>query len=100
MPQPVQASRHSLSGHTPTRRGNIYCTSVLDNGSCMALASPQFRTQDLTAWVIMLYVAIRQHDVPEGLVSDGGVVFKVKQALVVYERLDIMKHQIDKGQAW
>lgn len=40
------------------------------------------------------------HGSPKGLVSDGGSVFKAKQVLDIYQRLGIIKHQIDKGQAW
>lgn len=107
-PMPFQAQRrhqfwtvdiryldmHQLGG------GNIYCISILDNYSRAILASALSRRQDLTAYLIVLYAAIRQHGAPEGLVSDGGAVFKAKQALAVYERLGIVKHQIDKGQAW
>ncbi len=85
---------HQLGG------GNIYCISILENYSRAILASALSRTQDLTAYLIVLYAAIRQHGAPEGLVSDGGAVFKAKQALAIYQRLGIVKHQIDPGQAW
>lgn len=49
---------------------------------------------------MVLYAAIRQHGAPEALVSDGGAVFKAKQALEVYAALGIVKEQIDQGQAW
>ena len=85
---------HQLGG------GNIYCISILENYSRAILASALSRTQDLTAYLIVLYAAIRQHGAPEGLVSDGGAVFKAKQASAIYQRLGIVKHQIDPGQAW
>ena len=85
---------HQLGG------GNIYVITILENYSRAVLASAISRTQDLTAYLIVLFAAIRMHGSPEGLVSDGGSVFKAKQALEIYRRLNIAKHQIDKGQAW
>ena len=85
---------HTLGG------GNIYCISILENYSRAILASGISRSQDLTAYLIVLYAAIRQHGSPEALVSDGGAVFKAKQAQEIYQRLRIVKEQIDKGQAW
>ena len=63
---------HRLGG------GNIYAFSILDNYSRAILASGLSRTQDLTAYLLVLYAAIRQHGAPEALVSDGGSVFKAK----------------------
>ncbi|MDP9309577.1 MAG: helix-turn-helix domain-containing protein [Chloroflexota bacterium] len=85
---------HQLGG------GNIYVITILENYSRAVLASAISRTQDLTAYLIVLFAAIRLHGSPDGLVSDGGSVFKAKQALEIYRRLGIAKHQIDKGQAW
>lgn len=81
---------HRLGG------GNIYVISILDNYSRAILASGLSRTQDLTAYLLVLYAAIRQHGTPEALVSDGGSVFKAKQALRIYEALGIRKEQIDR----
>jgi transposase len=80
--------------------GNIYSITILENYSRAVLASAVSRTQDLTAYLIVLFAAIRMHGSPDGLVSDGGAVFKAKQALEIYHRLGITKHQIDRGQAW
>jgi putative transposase len=85
---------HRLGG------GNIYVISILDNYSRAILASGLSRTQDLTAYLLVLYAAIRQHGAPEALVSDGGSVFKAKQALRIYEALGIRKEQIDRKQPW
>ena len=49
---------HQLGG------GNIYCISILENYSRAILASGLFRTQDLTAYFMVLYAAIRQHGSP------------------------------------
>ena len=78
----------------------MYAITILENYSRAVLASALSRTQDLTAYLIVLFAAIRQHGSPAGLVSDGGSVFKAKQAREIYQRLGIAKHQIDKGQAW
>ncbi len=85
---------HRLGG------GNIYVISVLDNYSRAILASGLSRTQDLTAYLLVLYAAIRQHGSPEALVSDGGGVFKAKQALRIYDALGIRKEQIAHRQPW
>ncbi len=85
---------HALGG------GNIYCISILENYSRAILASAISRTQDLTAYLMVLYAAIRQHGAPEALISDSGAVFKAKQALQIYGALGIVKEQIDPGQAW
>jgi hypothetical protein len=80
--------------------GNLYLITILENYSRPVLASAISRTQDLTAYLIVLFAAIRMHGSPDGLVSDGSAVFKAKQALEIYRRLGIAKHQIDKKQAW
>jgi hypothetical protein len=48
----------------------------------------------------VLRAAVEAHGAPEVLVSDGGGVFKAKQAQAVYAALGIRKEQIDAGQAW
>jgi putative transposase len=107
-PMPFQASRrhqywtvdvryldmHQLCG------GMIYCISILENYSRCMLASLLSRSQDLTAYLMVLYAAIRRYGSPEALVSDGGGIFKAKQAMAIYQALGIKKEQIDKRQAW
>lgn len=85
---------HQLGG------GRIYAISILDNYSQAILASGLSRRQDLTAYLMVLYAAIRQHGAPEALVSDGGSIFKAKQALRIYDALGIRKEQIDRQQPW
>jgi len=85
---------HQLGG------GNIYVISILENFSRAILASAVSRAQDLTAYLMVLYAAIRQHGSPEALVSDGGGIFKAKEAMRIYAALGIRKEQIDKRQAW
>ncbi|MDP9313420.1 MAG: DDE-type integrase/transposase/recombinase [Chloroflexota bacterium] len=85
---------HQLGG------GNVYAITILENYSWAVLASAVTRTQDTTAFLIVLFAAIQQHGSPDGLVSDSGAVFTSKKARELYARLGIAKHQIDRGQAW
>jgi putative transposase len=85
---------HQLGG------GMVYCISILENFSRAILASALSRTKDLTAYLIVLFAAIRQHGSPEALVSDSDSVFKAKEARRIYAALGIRKEQIDKKQAW
>jgi transposase len=78
----------------------VYVISILENFSRAILASVLSPRQDLTAYLIVLRAAIERHGVPEGLVSDGGSIFKAKQAQAIYRALGIAKHQIDSGQPW
>src|SRR5438309_2308403 len=43
---------------------------------------------------------IRRYGSSEALVSDGGGIFKAKQAMAIYQALAITKEQIDQRQAW
>lgn len=80
--------------------GKVYCISVLDNYSRAILASGLSRTQDLTAYLLVLYMAIRQHGAPDVLVSDSGGVFLAKQAQAIYAALGIDKREIARRQPW
>ncbi len=107
-PMPFQASRrhqywtvdvryldmHQLGG------GMIYCISILENYSRCILASMLSRSQDLTAYLMVLYAAVRRYGSPEALVSDGGSIFKANRAMTIYEVLGIRKEQIAKRQPW
>lgn len=78
----------------------IYSVTILDNYSRAVVASGLSRTQDLGTFLIVLYMAIQQHGAPEGLVTDGGSVFRAKQLLTVLDRLGVAKHEIARRQAW
>ena len=78
----------------------VYCISILENYSRAVLASGISRRQDLTAYLMVLYAAIRQHGAPEALVSDGGSVFRAKQAQQIYTVLGITKLEIERRQPW
>jgi putative transposase len=79
---------------------NVYCISIVENYSRAILASGLSRTQDLTAFLIVLFAAVRQHGAPEALVSDSGSIFVAKQARRIYRALKIRKEQITLRQAW
>jgi len=85
---------HRLGG------GMIYCITILENFSRSILASAISRTKDLTAYLIVLFAAIRQHGSPEALVSDSDGVFKAKEAMRIYAALGIRKETIEKRQPW
>lgn len=57
-----------------------YVISILENLSRAILASVVSPRQDLTAYLIVLRAAVEAHGAPEALVSDGGSVFKARQA--------------------
>jgi transposase InsO family protein len=85
---------HQLGG------GMIYVITILENSSRAILASAVSRSQDLTAYLMVLYAAIRQHGCPEALVSDSGSIFKAKEAMRIYAALGIRKETIERRQAW
>ncbi len=87
-----------LDHHRDDKR--VYCVSVLDSYSRVILASGLSRSQDLGAVLLVFYAAVRQHGSPEALVTDGGGVFRAKQALAIFARLGIRKEQIAKRQPW
>jgi putative transposase len=78
----------------------VYVISILENYSRAILASGLSRTQDLSAFLMVLYAAIRQHGAPEALVSDSGGIFLATQARAIYRALGITKRQIARRQSW
>lgn len=78
----------------------IYSMTIMDNFSRAIISSAHSPKQDLTAYLIVLYAAIRLHGAPEALVSDNGSIFKAKQAMKIYELLGIRKEFIKKRQPW
>ena len=79
----------------------VYCVSILENYSRAILASGVFPQQDIAAYLMILYAAIRQHGIPETLVSDSGAVFvTAKQAKAIYAALGIEKREIERGKPW
>ena len=78
----------------------VYSVTILDNSSRAVIASGLSRTQDLGAFLMVLYMAIQQHGAPEGLVTDGDSVFRAKQLQAILERLGVAKHEIARRQPW
>ncbi len=79
---------------------SIYSITIMDNFSRAIISSAISPKQDLTAYLIVLYAAIRLHGAPEALVSDNGSIFKAKQAMKIYEHLGLRKEFIAKRQPW
>ena len=87
-PQPFAATRRHQYWSVDIRHLDmantgmkVYCVSILENYSRAILASGIFPAQDLSAYLMILYAATRQHRVPETQVSDSGAVFvTAKQA--------------------
>ncbi len=79
---------------------NVYSISIIENFSRAVLASMLSMTQDLSAYLQVLYAAVRQHGAPEGLVSDSGGVFRAKEAQRIYRHLGIAKYEIQRGKPW
>jgi transposase len=80
--------------------GQVYCISILENFSRSILASGLARRQDLHAYLLILYEAVRKCGCPEVLVSDHGGVFLAHQARQIYTALGIEKVEIQKRQSW
>jgi transposase len=78
----------------------VYSVTILDNYSRAIIASGLSRTQDLGAFLMVLFMAIQQHGAPEGLVTDGGSIFRAKQLLTILDRLGVQKYEIARRQAW
>jgi putative transposase len=101
------ASRHEIwtsdvryLDHSLPETGNVYVISILENYSKAILASALTLTQDTNAYLSALYAAIERYASPKRLVTDGGGIFRAKQALSIYEALTIAKEEIDRGQSW
>jgi len=80
--------------------GRAYAISVLENHSRAILASAVSPTQDLPAFLSVLYRAVERYGSPEALVTDGGSIFMANQARAIYEALGIDKREIERGKPW
>ena len=80
--------------------GRAYVVSVLENHSRAILASALARTQDLASYLSVLYAAVERYGSPEALVTDGGGIFRARQAKAVYAALRIRKEEIERGRPW
>jgi putative transposase len=80
--------------------GRAYVISVLENHSRALLASAITRSQDTTAFLSVLYEAVKRYGSPEAIVTDGGGIFWSNRANAVYEALNIRKEEIERGKPW
>jgi Integrase core domain len=80
--------------------GRAYVVSILENHGRAILASAVSPTQDLSAFLSVLYRAVERYGAPEALVTDGGSVFRANQAKAVYEAAGVAKHEIERGKPW
>ena len=80
--------------------GRAYVISVLENHSRSVLASAVSRSQDLAAFLSVLYAAVERYGSPEVLVTDGGSIFRANQARAIYGALGIRKEEIERGRPW
>ena len=87
--------QHQLADPNP-----VYVISILENYSRALLASVISPRQDLTAFLMVLRVALYEHGCPTGIVCDGGGIFKANQVLKIYKELGIERHRIEPGQPW
>ena len=92
--------RYTERHQVPGIAGPIYIISVLDNYSRTILASAPSQRQDLDAYLVVLFAALAAYGAPEGIVSDGGSVFKAHKALAVYDALQITKERIEPRKPW
>jgi putative transposase len=60
--------------------GQIYVISILENHSRAILSSGVFRTQDLSSFLSILYLAVERYGSPEAFVTDSGSVFRANRA--------------------
>lgn len=109
LPMPFAATRRHqwwsvdvryIEDHALPTNKPAYIIGVLDNYSRALVASLLTPRQDLTAYLIVLREAMLCHGVPEGIVSDGGGIFRAKDVQLIYAALGIEKRQIDSAQAW
>jgi putative transposase len=77
-----------------------YSITILENYSRTILASVLSRSQDLSAYLLVLFTAISHYGAPEAIVSDGGAVFKANQAQDIYHALGIQHERIENRQSW
>src|SRR5215210_6040953 len=78
---------HNLPPEELPEGGKVYSISILENHSRALLASAVSTSQDLTAYLSVLYTAVERYGSPEVLVSDGGAIFRANQAKAVYRAL-------------
>jgi putative transposase len=86
--------------HSLPETGNVYVICVLENYSRAILASALTLSQDTNAYLSVLYAAIERYGSPKRLVTDGGGIFRSRQATAIYGVLGIEKEEIERRQPW
>lgn len=77
-----------------------YSITILDNYSRVILSSVLSRSQDLSAYLLVLYLAVAHFGAPQAIVNDGGGVFKANQAKAIYRALGVEHQIIESRRAW
>lgn len=80
--------------------GMIYSIAIMENYSRAILSSTVTRSQNLNAFLAVLYRAVQEYGPPEAFVTDSGSIFLANRAQAIYRALGIRKLQIEKGQPW
>jgi putative transposase len=86
--------------HSVPETGKVYVISILENYSRAILASAVSLRQDTTAYLSVLYAAIERYGSPKTIVTDGGGIFRSRQATAIYGALSIEKEEIERRQPW
>lgn len=86
--------------HRIPSEGRLYVVAILENHSRSILSSAVTRTQDLSAFLSVLYRAVERYGSLEALVTDSGSIFLANRAKAIYRSLGIAKHEIERGRPW
>ncbi len=89
-----------VDDHRVPSEGRLYVVAILENHSRAMLSSAVTRSQDLSAFLSVLYRAVERYGSPEGLVTDSGSIFLANRAKAIYRSLGIAKHEIERGRPW
>ena len=89
-----------IDDHRVPSEGRLYVVAILENHSRAMLASAVTRSQDLSAFLSVLYKAVEGYGSPEALVTDSGSIFLANRAKAIYGSLGIAKHEIERGKPW
>jgi transposase len=89
-----------IDEHRVLSEGRLYVVAILENHSRAILSSAVTRSQDLSAFLSVLYRAVERYGSPEALVTDSGSIFLANRAKAIYDSLGIAKHEIERGRPW
>lgn len=89
-----------IDDHKVPSEERLYVIAILENHSRAILSSAVTRTQDLSAYLSVLYRAVERYGSPEALVTDSGSIFLANRAKAIYGSLGIAKYEIERGRPW